>query len=69
MNQDKTGEDKVMDVGRTFGKIVREYFPDANNDEVDFILWEKTGYPCFWETDDVEACLRKQLQEFKEVIE
>ena len=51
--------------GKTFGEVVREYFPDASNDEIDFILWETTGYPSFWETDDVEACLRKQLREFK----
>ncbi len=54
--------------GLTFGEVVREYFPDASDDDVDYILWEKTGYPSFWETDDTEACLRKQLQEFKEKV-
>ena len=48
----------------TFGQVVREYFPDADSDTVDFILWEHTSYPSFWETDDIEVCLRKQLEEF-----
>ena len=48
----------------TFSELVREYFPNATQDEVDYILWEYTGFPCFWETNDTEACLRKQLQEF-----
>ena len=52
-------------MGKTFGEVVKEYFPDATDDEVDFILCEKTGYPCFWETMDTEACLRKQLEELK----
>jgi hypothetical protein len=52
----------------TFAEVVKEYFPDANDDEVDFILWSETGYPSFWETDDVEVCLRKQLQEFKDRV-
>jgi len=54
---------------KTFGEVVREYFPNASDDEVGFILWEKTGYPCFWETDNTETCLRKQLREFKEEVE
>jgi len=49
---------------KTFGSVVREYFPSADNDFVDYILWEHTGYPSFWKTDDVEACLREQLEEF-----
>ena len=52
---------------KSFKDIVVEYFPNAGDDEVDFILWEQTGFPCFWETEDTEACLRKQLQKFKEI--
>lgn len=49
---------------KTFAAVVREYFPDATEDFIEFVLWEKTGYPCFWDTDDTEVCLRKQLEEF-----
>lgn len=53
---------------KTFEEVVREYFPGATDGQVDFILWEKTGFPSFWETDDTEACLRKQLQGFRESV-
>jgi len=49
---------------KTFEGVVREYLPKIGDEFVDFILWEKTGFPCFWETEDVEACLRKQIIEF-----
>ena len=54
---------------KTFGEVVREYFPEATNADIDYILWEKTGFPCFWKTEDTEACLREQLAEFKAEIE
>ena len=60
--------DLIVPSSLTFGQVVREYFPDASDENIDSILWEKTGYPCFWETDDTEACLRKQLQELKEEV-
>lgn len=53
----------------TLLEIVREYIPDASEEEVDFILWEFTGYPSFWnipkDGKTVEQCLRKQLSDFK----
>jgi len=53
----------------TAGDIVREYFPDATDDECEFILWEKTGYPCFWNIPEdgstPEECFRHQLGRFK----
>ena len=55
-------------LSKTIGKIVNEYFPNADNDKIGNILWSYTGYPCFW-SGDAETCLRKQLQEAKEGIE
>ncbi len=56
----------------TFAEVVREYFPDANDDEVEFILWGKTSFPSFWRIPEdgasPEECLRKQLQEFKDSL-
>lgn len=43
--------------------IVREYFPKANDWEVNFIIWEKTGYPEFF-SGDPETCLRQQLRQY-----
>jgi hypothetical protein len=49
--------------------IAKEYFPDASEDDLWFIIWEETGYPQFWnipqDGDTPEACFRKHLQDFK----
>lgn len=44
--------------------IVREYFPDATDGEVSYILWNHTGFPCFWHGDP-ETCLRQQLEAYR----
>lgn len=41
--------------------IVREYFPGASDDKAWYILWNETGYPCYWDGEP-EPSLRKQLQ-------
>lgn len=46
--------------------IAKEYFPQATDEQIDFILWEYTGFPAFW-NGDPETCLRKQLQELKDI--
>ena len=51
--------------GKTWGDLVREYFPQASDDEVEYILWTHTGYPCFW-IGTAEDCCRRQLQELKD---
>ena len=53
--------------GVTFGQMVRRYFPDAINDDIEFILWEKTGYPVFWNGDPIR-CLAQQLRRLREKI-
>ena len=41
-------------------EVVRWHFPDATDEEVEYITWEKTGYPVFWnipkEGDKEAAC-------------
>jgi hypothetical protein len=53
----------------TWRDLVREYFPDATDKLADWILWEKTGFPGFWnipaDGDTPEACCRKQLAALK----
>jgi hypothetical protein len=54
-------------VARAVG-IARELFPDTNDDYLRYILWNHTGFPCFFtgETeDDSAAQLRQQLEEYK----
>lgn len=47
--------------------VVREYFPDAGDDKVGYILWNETGFPEFWRLGvdgwTPEQCLRTQLAE------
>lgn len=52
----------------TWGDLVREYFPNATDKEVNHILWNYTGYPEFWH-GDAEHCCREQLQHLKDVGE
>lgn len=58
---------------KTLGDIVKEYFPDAAPDFIEYMVWERTGYPCFWDIPSSgstpEECFRKQLLEFKAEIE
>lgn len=44
----------------TWIDLVRKYFPNATDEEADFILWEKTCFP-FGNVSQVE----KQIKEFK----
>jgi len=54
-------------------EIAREYFPDKDDEYLDWIIWERTGFPSFWRipTDGAtpEECFRKQLQAFKTEVE
>ena len=52
-------------VGTPHG-IAKEYFPDADDETIERIIWNKTGYPQFWNIPEdgatPEACFRKQLR-------
>jgi len=53
-------------------EIVREYFPDETDEFLDYILWEETGFPYFWNIPEdgttPEECMRKQLGVAREKI-
>lgn len=59
------GEKKTWDAK----PIVREFFPNASDAEVEFILWNKTSYPGFWNIPEdgwtPSQCLRSQLKKLK----
>jgi hypothetical protein len=48
--------------------VAREYFPDATDDQLEYIIWEHTGFPEFWpdSSKTPEDNLRMQLQEYKD---
>lgn len=50
---------------QTFRDIAREIFPDADNDFLGYVIWNETGFPCYWDGDP-ETCFRRQLQEYKD---
>ena len=46
--------------------LVRQYFPDATDEECDFILWEKTGWPEFFDPEiGAEVYFGQQIAEYK----
>lgn len=50
----------------SFIDVVKEFFPEATDDEAMGILWNYTGYPSFWRGEP-NKCLREQLQHLKDV--
>ena len=52
--------------GKTWVEIARKYFPEVPDRELQSIIWGRTGFPSFFETDDIEACFRQQLQDEKD---
>lgn len=57
---------------KTVLDIAKEYFPNEDQKVLEFILWEYTGYPSFFDPqkgETVEDVLRKQLKTYKESIE
>lgn len=54
----------------TAHEVAREYFPDKSDDFLEWIIWNRTGFPSFWwmpkDGNTPEECFRKQLNDFKE---
>jgi hypothetical protein len=61
-------EEAMEEKSWTLIDVIREYIPNVTEMEAEFIVWEKTGYPSFWDipTDGQtpEECFRKQVQEY-----
>lgn len=53
--------------------LVEEYFPNASDEFIEFVLWERTGWPCFWNIPEdgntPEECLRNQLERARNDLE
>ena len=52
-------------------EIAREYFPDADDGELEHIIWGRTGFPSFWPDDErtPEENFRAQLQAHKDHVD
>jgi len=58
----------MSQLSKSVGEIVREYFPDADDKFIDFVMWNKTGWPGFWKGDPEES-MREQLKSYKEAVD
>lgn len=49
---------------RSFARRIahQEGVKSISNHDLDFIIWEKTGFPCFWQGDPL-TCFEQQLRE------
>lgn len=47
--------------------IAREYFPYECDTELDYIIWNKTGFPSFFRGDPI-LCFRRQLREYRQAV-
>lgn len=48
-------------------ELVRKYFPDATDEQCDYILWKKTGYPSFF-VGDPEEYFGRQLEKYRVAV-
>ncbi len=48
-------------------ELTREIFPDLDDDALDYILWEHTGFPSFFPKEvGAEAHFRQQLEAYRD---
>lgn len=51
-------------------EIAKEIFPDKPDAFLSYVIWNETGYPCFWAIPECgetpEECFRNQLKNYRE---
>jgi hypothetical protein len=56
----------------TVQELLAEELPDLPEDARDYVLWNYTGWPEFWNIPEdgatPEECLRKQLRDYRERV-
>ena len=46
-------------------EIARAVFPDEPDNILEGLIWEYTGFPCFWHTDNPVKEMSHQLRQFR----
>lgn len=46
----------------------RLYFPYEDDNELDWIIWSKTGFPAFWHNGTPIQCFRRQLRQYRQAV-
>jgi len=64
----------TIKLSKSISKIIQEEalkvhrkIKKPSKDDINYIIWNHTGYPCFWSTKEgetVEDCFRRQIREF-----
>ena len=50
-------------------EIAKEFFPDADDEYLEHVIWARTGFPSFFRREEsVEDGMRRQLAEYKEAL-
>jgi len=55
----------------TANYIAQAIFPFADDVRLDYIIWNRTGYPSFWATkegESIEDCFRRQLMKYRDAL-
>lgn len=51
-------------------ELVRKHFPNATDDFADYVLWNRTGFPSFFDSDiGAEKYFENQIIEFKKLLD
>jgi hypothetical protein len=57
--------EKIQEIGRNFGHLT------LSDEQVEYILWEHTGYPHYWSSEDgatPEECFKTQVTRYFESV-
>ena len=61
--------DHKLQTEQTLYEVIQGYLPGISEQEADYILWNHTGYPRFWnigvDGGTPEECLRSQLEKYR----
>lgn len=47
----------------TWNDLVRKYIPSASDDECEYILWNRTAFPCTFDKDLIEEQIVEYINE------
>ena len=49
----------------TWNDLVKKYFPNANDEDCEYILWNKTPFPISMDVELIKSYIKKHVEELK----
>lgn len=49
----------------TWNDLVKKYIPNANDEDCEYILWNKTPFPILMDVEVIKSYLKKHVEELK----